>query len=159
MVPRGMRLPGVGRIPRPGMLIQPRWPWIVLPGLLLMPRVFHANAWEDRMSAPYDEVRREGQILLWIKDGKVTAAWLNSGNTCIHVLLRATADPDAMMVAARKLAADGKLPCGTCGKVFHRAVMHRHMTSVFCVACWERYRTANSETCMICGQPRYACCC
>ena len=112
--------------------------------------------------ADYDYHTHDG-IVLWIKDGKVSAVWTHEGAAGIHletVRSNVGLQPIDVIGYVRRLLAEEKTTCARCGRVIkYEEVAGHHFAASFCEKCWEVYMQNNSERCKVCGKPRYECTC
>ena len=109
----------------------------------------------------YDRQFKNGDLVVWIKGEKIVSAWCMDGSCSIpkSVWGNITTIRGAIwyMHNERK---KGNVWCATCGEMMKQdEVAGSHFAGYYCKQCWIKYKEEHDGRCLICGVPRYKCCC
>ena len=112
---------------------------------------------------PFSLAWEKGDIVIWTRGTKIEHAWLNDGSVSIGArfegtFMNANTAREIELIAERHWAKTAYICC-KCGKDFKGVCAGSHFAGEYCLDCWAKYQAENSGNCLICGVPRWKCCC
>ena len=112
------------------------------------------------------EEYNKGSMVIWVKDGKITNAWLKNGNYAIPISEdESILTPDTFYRIVEEEQENNIFRCSRCGTKMSKEGHHHLFAAYVCDPCHEIYiqeakdEIARGAVCSICRKPYSQCYC